>query len=454
MKIIIAGCGKVGKNIAEELAKENHDLVLIDRTADIIQDLSNSLDCIGIPGDACSLTTLKDAGVESADLLLAVTSSDEVNMLCCLFARKLNSNIKTIARVRNPIYSIKEVNYVKEGLGLSSVINPELATAREILRVLRYPQAMKIELFARGRVELISFLVPNDNLLVNKKVNEISKIFDSHVLFVGIERNNEIIIPHGDTEILANDTVSVIAKSKDMNSLFSYIGLVQNPVKSVMICGGSTIAIYLSNELIKSGVKVKIIERDKNKCDQLAELLPNAEIILGDATDNNLLIEEGIETADGFISLTNVDEENVMLSLFAKNYSNLKVVTKTNHISFDSVINKLDIGSVVYPKHITSDYILYYVRGLSNAQSSSNIKSLYRILDNKAEALTFRIVKDNKLVGKKFKDLDIIDNLLICSIIRNDEVITPTGEDALEVGDTVLIVTSNLGIDNIEEIVK
>lgn len=454
MKIIIVGCGKVGRNIAEELAKEKHDLVLIDSNNDILTSLSNSLDVLGVTGDAASLTTLKEAGVTECDLLLAVTSSDEINMLCCLFARKLNPSIRTIARVRNPIYSIDELSYIKDELGLSMVVNPEMATAREIFRSLRFSQAVKVETFARGRVELVSFVLPEDSSFVNKTVAEVSKIFSSNVLFVGVERENEIIIPHGDTTLLAGDTISLIAKPNDMNSFFSYIGLVQNTVKSVMICGGSTIAHYLANILMKSNINVKIIERDKEKCNQLAELLPEAEIILGDATDNNVLIEEGIKDVDAFVSLTNVDEENVMLSLFAKSIANLKVITKINHISYDSVMHKLDVGSVVYPKHITADHIISYVRGLSNAYASSNITSLYRILNNKAEALSIKVVKENKITGKKLKDLNIIDNLLVCSIIRRNEIITPSGDDTIEVGDIVLIATSNIGIESIEEIVK
>ena len=451
MKILIVGCGKVGTYIAEELVKEKHDLVLLDSDPSVVSNLSTSLDVLGVIGNAVSLSTLKEAGVETCDVLLTVTSSDEINMLCCLFARKANPKIRTIARVRNPIYS-KELRYIKDELGLTLIINPEMATAREIARLLRFPAANEVQTFSRGRVELTSFIVTD--VLANKKVKDISKIFNNRVLLVGIERNEEIIVPHGETVILPNDKLSIIAKPSDISQFFSYAGLVQHPIKSVILCGGSTIAYYLATLLIPSGIDVKIIEKDKEKCEHLADLLPEATIINGDGTDHNLLIEEGINDTDAFVSLTNLDEENIMLSLYAGNtLNNKKVVTKVNHIPFDSVMSKLNVGSLVYPKHITADNIITYVRGLMNA-SSSNITALYRILDNKAEAMTFKIVKESELTSKKLMDLNIIDDLLICAIIRDDIVMIPTGQDQINVGDIVLIATTNKGIESIEGIIK
>lgn len=455
MKIIIVGCGKVGRNIAEVLVQENHDLVLVDSRSEIVEELSNSLDVLGVIGEATNLPDLKEAGTEIADILLAVTSSDETNMLCCLFARKLNPNIKTIARVRNYNYSSKEINYIKDELGLTLVINPEMETAREISRILRLPAATQVNTFSRNRVEIVTFTVNEGNVLINKKVSEIFSKTNGGILLAGIERDNDIIIPHGDTVILENDNVSVVARPLEIESFFSQIGLVKNPIKNVTICGGSAIAYYLTYQLQRSKVNVKIIERDRERCEHLAEILPNATIICGDGTDNNLLLEEGLKEADAFVSLTNVDEENVMLSLFAKSVSDKKVVTKVNHISYDSVISKLDLGSIVYPKDIAADKIISYVRGLSNADAyGSNITSLYRIMNNKAEALTIKITDEGKITNKPLKDIQFKDDLLICSIIRNDEVITPSGSDVLNVGDTVIVVTSNKGFDSIEDIVK
>lgn len=452
MKILIVGCGKVGRNIAEELAKEKHDLVVVDSNAELVQDVSTSLDVLGVIGDAASLSTLKEAGVEDADILLAITSSDEVNMLCCLFARKANPQIKTIARVRNPIYS-KEVQYIKEELGLTLIINPEMATAREIARLIRIPAAMKVETFSRGRTELISFEVPSGNKLVNKKVSDISKSFDAKILIVGIERGEEAFIPNGSKVIEEGDIVSVIAMPSEMTKFFSSVELLLNPIKSIMIVGGSDIAYYLTLLLERSNIDVKIIDVDKARCEELADLLDNATIINGDASDTNLLIEEGIETTGAFVTLTNVDEENIMLSLYAQNTTNTKVITKVNHISYDSVMSKLNLGSVVYPKHITADNILTYMRGLT-ASKNSNVTSLYRIMNNKAEVETFKVKQESKVTNTPLKDLELVDNLLVCSIIRNDTVIIPSGNDEIKVGDLVLVVTTNLGLESIEGIVK
>ena len=452
MKIVIVGCGKVGRNIAEELAKEKHELVLVDSDPQIVQETSTFLDAIGVIGDAASLSTLTEAGVEKADILLAITSKDEVNMLCCLFARKANPQIKTIARVRNPVYS-KEVQYIKEELGLTLIINPEMATAREIARLIRFPAAMKVEHFSRGRVEFVSFSVPEGNPLADQKVGDIPKKFNSKVLIVGVERGEEAFIPNGEKVIKAHDKVSVVAQPSELSNFFANVGLLLNPIKSVLIVGGSDIAYYLSKLLEGSNIDVKIIDKDKERCEELADLLPNASIVFADGSDDSVLIEEGLENTGAFVSLTNVDEENVMLSLFARSKSDAKVITKVNRIAFDSVISNLDIGSVVYPKHITADNIIKYVRGLM-ASNSSNITSLYRILNNKGEVITFKIKNESNITNVALRDLKLKDSLLVCTIVRDDSIITPTGNDEIKVGDLVLIATTNTGIDAIEGIVK
>jgi len=452
MKIIIVGCGKVGKNIALELAKEDHNLVLIDNDPEVVSSLSNQLDALGVVGDGVSLSVLKNAGVESADVLLAVTSTDEANVLCCLFARKANPSIKTIARVRKPVYS-KEIPLIKDELGLTMIINPEMATAREMARLLRFPAATKVETFSRGRVELVSFEVTKENVLTEKKIADVAHIFKKQILIMGIERKGEAFIPRGNSVIEEGDIVSIIAEPAVVTSFFSYMGLLSNPIKSVMIAGGSTIAYYLSTLLLNAGIDIKIIDQDKAKCEELVEKLPKATIIYGDAADKNLLKEEGVEKSDAFVSLTNSDEENVMLSLYVRNVCDAKVITKVNHISMGSVISKLDIGSIVYPKHITADNIITFVRGLA-ASKSSDIISLYRVLNEQAEVITFKIKQDSKLTKSPLSNLKLIDNLIICSIVRNDQVIIPSGDVQIQVGDTVLVATTNKGIESIEEILQ
>ena len=452
MKIIIVGCGKVGKNIAEELVKEKHDIVLIDNNGTLVEEVSNSIDVLGVVGDGASLNTLKDAGIDDADLLLAVTSSDEKNMLCCLFAKKVNKNCKTIARVRNPIYN-EEINYIRDELGLTMTINPEMICAREVSKLIRLPSALKVDTFAKGRVELISIDVKDNKHLVGKSIKEINSNFKDQILFVGIERKDEAIIPHGDTVINENDKLSICATPLVTSEFLNDIGFYQSPIKSCMIVGGSTMAYYLATILIKHKISVTIIEKDANRCEELAELLPKATIVHGFASDGNLLIEEGLKDVDCFLSLASIDEENVLLSMYAKTISNAKVITKVNHISYDSVLHNLDIGALVSPKNITAANIVAYVRGVSNA-GANDVETMHRILNNKAESLSFRIKEHSPSVGVPFDKLKIKDNLLIGSIIRGNDIIIPTGKTTMEIGDIVLVVTTNAGLTSIEDIIK
>lgn len=452
MKIVIVGCGKVGRNIAKDLANEGYDIVLVDKDEAIVNEVSNSLDVIGVVGEAVSMETLQDAGIKNSDLLLAVTSSDEVNMLCCLFAKKANKNLKTIARVRNPIYS-KEIKYIKNDFGLSLIINPEMATSKEISRLLRLTNAMRVEHFARGRVELVSFVVPKGNIIADRKVKDIAKDLRMSILFAGIERNEEAIIPNGYTEIKENDIVSIVARSQEISDFFDRIGLLGNKIKTCMIVGGSTIALHLAKSLIRSKVDVTIIEKDLARCEELTALLPNANIICGDASDDKVLLEEGIKNMDAFVSLTNFDEENILFSLYAKKASKAQVFTKINHIEYDSVINSLDIGTLIEPKSVTSDNIISYVRAILNA-TGSNVSALYRIMNNKGEVLSFNVTKESNILDVPFEELKLKKNLLIATIIRDDEVITPSGKDSIHLGDQVLIVTTNVGLQDIEEIVE
>ena len=452
MKIIIVGCGKVGKNIAEELVKEKHNIVLIDNKAELVEEVSNSIDMLGVVGDGTSMEVLKETGIEDTDLLLAVTSADEINMLCCLFAKKANKNCRTIARVRNPAYN-KEISYIREELGLAMAINPEMITAREMSRLIRWPSALQVESFSRGRVELISFAVNDNTNLVGKAVKDIMTAHRIPVLFVGVERGEEAIIPHGDTIIEKGDKVCIMSTPEAASKFLHDIGIYQSPIKKVMMAGGSKIAYYLSLMLQKQNIRVSIIDKDKNRCNELADLLPNASIINGYASDDNLLIEEGIRDMDCFCSLTGVDEENVLLSMYAKSIANCKVITKVNHISYDGVISNLDVGALVSPKKITASSIVTYVRGITNA-GANDVETMHRILNNKVEALSFKIKEKSPIIGVPFEKLHVKQNLLVGSIIRGNDTIIPSGKTTMEVGDTVLIVTSNTGIATIEGIVK
>ena len=451
MHIIIVGWGKVGSTLAEQLQEEDTDLTLIDTDADVINNLTEDIDAMGIVGNGASINTLMEAGVKTADIMIAVTASDELNLLCCLIAQK-TGHCQTIARVRNPIYS-KEIGFIQERLGLSMIINPELATAREISRLLRFPAAIKIDPFSKGRVELLKFKVLPEFELDGMSVSQITDKYRCDVLFCAIESKTTLSIPGGDHLVHNGDFISIIATPKNTALFFKKIGLKTHQVKNTLIIGGGTISYYLAKALSDLKISVKIIDKNKERCEELSEMLPNATIICGDGTDRALLMEEGLSTVESFVTLTNMDEENIFLSLSAKNMTQAKLIAKVNRLAFDDVIDNLDIGSVIYPKYITADYILQYVRAMQNS-IGSNIETLYHILDNKAEALEFAIRENSPVVGIPLSDLNLRKNLLVGYLNRNGVVMIPRGHDTIQVGDTVIIVTTQKGLWDITDILE
>lgn len=450
MNIIIVGCGKVGQRIAEILSYEKeHNITVVDLRYDIIQDLTNQFDIMGVCGSCSNLDTLTDAGVNTADLLIAVTNSDELNLLTCLMAKKAGG-CKTIARVRNPEYK-KELHLFKEDLGLAMIINPEFTAASEIARVLRFPSAIQIDTFAKGRIEILKFKVSENSPLANLKISNLHTKIDCDVLICGIERGEDAYIPNGDFIIKAGDFVSIVASPQKSVEFFKEIGIKTNKVKDTIIVGGGSTAYYLADQLISAGIRVKIIEQDRQRCDKLCELLPKASIINADGTDNRVLLEEGIERADSFVSLTNIDEENILLSLFAKSKMQGKLVTKVNRISYDNVIDSLDLDTVIYPKNITAEYIVRFVRAKSNSMGS-NIETMHLILGGKAEALEFRIEDGSPIANVPLENVKLKDNTRIACVVHKGKVITPRGKDVIESDDTVIIVTTHSGTKDISDI--
>ena len=449
MDIIIIGCGKVGTTLAEQLVREDHNVVMIDTSAERMQRVSDDIDAIKLVGNGASISMQIEAGVQTADMLIAVTGSDEMNLLCCLIARKVG-HCHTIARVRNPIYS-NELTFIKQQLGISMIINPEYAAATEISRILRFPSAIKIDPFAKGKVELLKFKVKPEFKLDGLSVMDIDSQFRCDVLIGGVERGDEVAIPDGKFVIKNGDMVSIIASPANSAEFFRKIGIQTNQVRNTMIVGGGTIAYYLAKLLAAMKIRVKIVEKDKARCEVLTELLDDALILNGDGTDRQLLLEEGLESAESFVTLTNMDEENIFLSLFAKTISNAKLVAKVNRLAYDDIIDSLDIGSVIYPKYITADYILQYVRATQNS-IGSNVETLYHILDGKAEALEFKICDNSPIVGRTLSELNLKKNLLVGCLYRDGSVRIPRGHDALEIGDRVVIVTTNRGLRDINDI--
>ncbi|MCR4780019.1 MAG: Trk system potassium transporter TrkA [Ruminiclostridium sp.] len=439
MNIIIVGCGKVGQALAEQLNEEGNDITVIDILASKVNETAARYDVLGVVGNGATHLTQQEAGIKNADMLIAVTGSDELNLLCCLIAKKAG-NCHTIARVRSPQYS-SEAPYLKEELGLAMVINPEQAAAAEIARVLRFPSAIKIDTFAKGRVELLKFKLPEDSPLAGLAVKEISTKLHCDVLVCTVERGSNAYIANGEFRFLDKDIISIIASPKNANNFFKQIHYKMNSVKDVMIVGGGDITHYLCEILNRSGISIKVIEKDLARCEELSESLEYATIINGDAVDQDVLLEEGIDKVGAFVALTNLDEENILLSLFAKSLNPGKLVTKVNRIDFDDVIRHLELDTVIYPKNITSESIVRYVRAMKNT-IGSNVETLYNIIKGKIDASEFIIRENSPIVGKPLMELRLKPDVLVASIWRDRKVIIPRGGDCIQVGDGVVIVSS------------
>ncbi len=452
MKIIIVGCGKIGSTIARELNDEGHHIVVIDKNPQAVENLTGSIDIMGITGNGASFEILQEAEIENADLIIAVTGADELNIYCCLLARSAGVR-HTIARVRNPEYT-KDLPRIKDILGLSLSINPELICAREMDRLLKFPGAIEIDTFAKGVVELIKISVPENSFLSNVQVKSTAHFFKGKVRICTVERNGETFIPNGDFVIHSDDKISLLASSSDATKILKKLGLLSSRSRSVVILGGSKTAFYLADYLIRAGVKVKIIEKNKERCEVLAERLHDAVIINGNCMDLDLMTAEGVENASGIVALMNNDEENILISLYLRKISDAKIITKINNESFGSIVDSLKLDSIINPKHLAGEQIAKYVRSMQNSLGSS-VETLYHISENNdVEALEFRVKEDSWVTGIPLKDLKLKDNLQIACINRNGRIIRPSGLDTIELHDTVIVVTKHTGLSKLEDILK
>lgn len=449
MEIIIIGCGKVGTALAVKLIEEGHNITVIDTNPTKINRITEDLDVMGIVGNGSSLSILREANIENADEFIAVTGSDELNLLCCLFAK--NSGVSdTVARVRNPIYS-REVELIKEQLGISTIINPELASAREMARLLMFPAANKIDTFAGGRVQLIKFEIESENPLIGMMLKDIPSKFGQDALICAVERGHDVMIPDGNFVLLNKDIVTILAAPDKAAMFFKRMKLKTKPVRNAIIVGGGNIGYYLAKSLLDNDIDVRIIEQDVIRCSSLAELLPGADIINGDGTDRNLLAAEGLKECEAFVAITGIDEENILMSMYSKRHSAAKLITKVNRFEFDDILEGIDIGSIIYPKYITCDFIVQHVRALRN-KSGNSIKTLYRILDDRVEALEFTIHDESSVTGVLLSELKLSKNMLICCIARGDKIIIPRGSDMLAPGDNVIVVTLKHGLHDVRDI--
>lgn len=452
MKIVIIGDGKVGYKLAEYLSKDNYDVVLIDNDEEKLKEAINNLDINCFAGDGVSAAVQAEAGVPDSDLVIACASTDELNMLSCLIARNLGAK-NTIARVRNPIY-YQQIDILKEDLHLSMVINPEFAVANEIARNLIFPAASKVETFVKGRIELVEVPVRGGSPLIDSKLADIYRKFQVKILICAVQRGKEVYIPDGEFVLREGDKLHIAATHKEIEQFFEKEGNLTRRVRKVLICGGGRVGFYLAKKLCSMGMQVKIIEHNHEKCENLCEELPAATIIQGDATEHDLLLEEGIREADALVALTGVDEENIIMGLFAKKQGVQKIIAKVNEDSRAQMIEGLGIDSIVSAKTATADAIFSYVRARQNSIASINVEAMYRLVDDRVEALEFIVNEETEYTNIPLKDLKTKPNNLIACIGRRRQIIIPSGNDSIQPGDTVVIVTKSKKVQDITDILE
>ncbi len=450
MKIILVGAGRMGQEIAARLAEEGHDITVVDNDAGRLGEVSNCVDAMVLFGNGADYTVLTEAGVGDADLLIAVTSDDSVNMLCCLTGKKLGVK-NTVARVRTMEY-FRQMVFLKDELGLSLVLNPEQAAAAEISRILRFPSAAKVESFAKGRAEMVGFTLQEGNPLCGLRLLKLRDRYGSGILVCAVERDGNVIIPKGDSVLQAGDVVNVVGAPAAMSSFFKATGTYKRSVKDVMILGGSRISLYLGSQLLDAGMRVKIVERSQEHCEIIKGILPRAEVLLGDGTNPRLLEEEGIRRTDAFVALTGSDQDNIITSMFASSSGVGKVITKVNDDCFRRMVDSHKLDSFVTPKNIAADNIVSYVRAMQNSIDASGIESLHEIADGKAEVLEFFIRNDADRLGIPLKDLRIRRDALLGAIIRGSECIIPGGNDSIRRHDSVIAVTTKFGVQQFGDI--
>lgn len=450
MKVVIIGCGKVGSDISNSLSQEGHDVTVIDVKENALKKIQDSQDIMCIEGDGADANILREASVDKSGLCIATTPYDELNLLCCLLAKRLGAK-KTISRVRNPVY-YGQIDLIKEDLGLSMVINPELITSDEIMRILIFPTAAKLEVFSKGRIELVEFTLKKDSVLDGMSLLNIYLRHKIKFLICTVERDGEIFIPGGDFILRSGDKINIAASPQNLEGFFKAIGSMKNKVKNVMIVGGGKICGYLIKYLLDAHMRVKVIENDHEKCLELAENFPKATVICGDGTDQDVLMEEGLGEVDAFLAMTGIDEENIIMSLFAKKNSDAKVVTKINRENYREIAVQTGLDCIISPKSLAEASVLSYVRSLRNA-AGSNVEALYHLVGNKAEAIEFKIKSPvPELTDIPIKNLKIKKNILICGIIRKRDVIIPNGDDHITAGDSVIVISKDYRFSDIGDI--
>jgi len=450
MKIIIAGCGKIGGTIVQSLVAEGHDIVVIDNSPAVITELTNIYDVMGICGNCVDSDVLETAGIAETELFVSVAGSDELNMLSCFIARKMGAK-NTIARIRTPEYNDQSLGFMKNQLELSMAINPEQLAAHEIFNLLKFPSAVKIETFSRRYLEMIELPLKENSFLDGVKLMDIRNLFKAKVLVCCILRGDEVYIPDGNFVLKSGDKIGIVANHNEVQKLFKGAGQLQKQAKNVMIMGGGRVSYYLAQMLSNIDSDVKIVEKNEKVCEVLSELLPKSTIIFGDGAKQELLVEEGLLSTDAFVSLTGMDEQNILVSIFASSQSVPKVIAKVNREELSSMAEKLGLDTIVSPQKIVSNLIISYARALQNSLGS-NIESLYKIMDGKAEALEFTVKEDFSGLNIPLSKLNLKKQTLIAGIIRNRKPIIPSGNDVIMAGDRVVVLAAGLKMNNLSDL--
>lgn len=449
MKIVLIGVGKMGTEIVKHVCHENHEVIVIDNDANVIEDIINKYDVMGINGNGVSYEVQKTAGVDKADLFIAVTESDEANMLACLIARKLGTKY-TIARVRDFEYT-KQIELMTGALEITRTINPEFEASKEILRIINFPEALRVDSFAHGNADITEFYISEDSLLVGMSLMQINSKFNVQILVCAVKRGNEVIIPNGKFVFQGGDRIHIISSQEQSKAFISKLGLSKTKMKNIMIIGASKITHYLADSLVKNNYNVKIIEVDPKKAEEIAETIPNANVIIGDGSDQVLLREEGMQDFDAIVCLTGKDEENIIISLYANKQNVGKIITKVNKDSFAGLLESIEMASVIFPQQIAANQIVSYIRSISN-RGGNNIVSLHKIVDNKVEVSEFVASGSSKALNIKLKDITLKKNILIGGIIRDHQIIIPSGMTSIKERDSVIIVSKDIILNDLDDI--
>ncbi|MEE0967919.1 MAG: Trk system potassium transporter TrkA [Clostridia bacterium] len=453
MNITVVGCGKIGSTVISNLVSEGHNVIAIDKNGDRIQEITNIYDVMGLHGNGVDCDTLAESSIEKCDLFIAATGSDELNMLSCFVAERMGAN-HTIAKISNPEYNDESLGFMQRELRLSLSVNPELLAAHEIYNLLKIPSAAKIESFSGRSLQMIELKLKNDSVLDGMSLIEIRKKFKASFLVCVVGRDDSVHIPDGNFVLKSGDKVALTASPAELQKLLKMLGLVQKQARDIMILGASKTAYYLSKMLLSGGSSVKIIELDKNRCDDFSNRLSGVSMICGDGAQQELLLEEGLPQMDAFVTLTGTDEENILLSFFASSNNVPKVISKVNRSEFAAMAERLGLDCIISPRKAVSDVIIRYARALQNSSGSSNVESLYKLMDGKAEALEFYVREDFVLLGRPLKEMSLKNGILIAGIIRGRKTIIPSGDDVILPHDKVIVVAAGKILDDLADIIK